>query len=413
MNKIVSIKHPIQAGDDAAYGPSVLERVRDLLPEVEARADEIEAGTRVPLDLLAKLEDAGAFRMCLPRSYGGAELPLHKAVQVIEETAAVDASTAWHMMVAAGSQVILARLPIETLDDYYSNGADVWPKAAAAPKGIAIPVEGGYRLSGRWPLASGARDFEWVSLGFFIRDEDGIRKGPDGKMPDFRVCLVRREGVKVIETWDAVGLRGTRSDDLECKDLFVPEAAQASLFGPSSIKAPMLGIRMPYATGPHHSAVAIGLLQGAFDDLAASALTRKPAFAPTTVMKDDPVFRSRFGELAARFDALRALYEKDIAILETCDREERDVTVMEAARLSAATSLIEHDATALMDQIMALSGSAGVYMSNRQQRRWRDLRCAAQHQAANIGNYGNYAVALIEEQGARIAGASHQAPPSP
>jgi hypothetical protein len=49
---------------------------------------------------------------------------------------------------------------------------------------------------------------------------------------------------------------------------------------------------------------------------------------------------------------------------------------------------------------MMLSGSAGVYMSNRQQRRWRDLRCAAQHQAANIGNYALYAATLIDEASA-------------
>jgi alkylation response protein AidB-like acyl-CoA dehydrogenase len=196
-------------------------------------------------------------------------------------------------------------------------------------------------------------------------------------------------------------------------DTFVPEGSQGSLFGPSAVNAPMLGIRMPFATAPHHSAVAIGILQGAVNDLAASALTRKPAFNPTTLMKDDPVFRTRFGEIAVRVEALRALAASDIQILTAANREGRDVTKMEGARLSAAVALIEHEGTSLMDQMMMLSGSAGVYMTNRQQRRWRDLRCAAQHQAANIGHYGEYAVALIEQQGAHVAGASSVPSPSP
>jgi len=378
----------------------VLERVRELLKEIGARGDEIEQKCRVPLDLLDKVQSTGAFRMCLPASLGGEQLTMGEAARVIEEIAAVDASVAWHLMVAAGSQVITSRLPAATLNEYYADGPDTWPKAALAPKGIAVPVPGGYRLSGRWPLASGARKYKWVNLGFLVKDEQGIRKAPDGKHPDMRFCLIPNEGVELIETWDAVGLRGTRSDDLAVKDVFVPEAWQASLFGKSSINAPILGISMPFATGPHHSAVVVGILRGAIQELAAAALTRKPAFNPTTVMKDDPVFRSRFGELAARVDAIGAHADKCIAILENCDRDHRDVERMEGARLTAGVALIHHEGTSVMDQIMSLSGSASLYMSNRQQRRWRDLRCVAQHQAANIGSFGEYASALVDEQSA-------------
>ena len=387
-----------------ASQPTVLEKVRRLLPEIDTRADEIEAGCKVPLDLLDKVQDTGAFRMCLPTSFGGEQLGLGAACQVITEIASVDASVAWHLMVAAGSQVITSRLPRSTLDEYYAGGPDTWPKAALAPKGIAVPVPGGYRLSGRWPLASGARNYDWVSLGFLVKDELGIRKAPDGKHPDMRFCVIPKEGVEVIETWDAVGLRGTRSDDLAVKDVFVPEAWQGSLFGKSSINAPILGIRMPFATGPHHSAVVVGLLRGAIKELAAAALTRKPAFNPTTVMKDDPVFRSRFGELAARVDGISALADQCIRILENCDREHRDVDAMEGARLTASVSLIHHEGTAVIDQIMGLSGSGSLYMSNRQQRRWRDMRCVAQHQAANIGSFSEYAATLIEEQADLLAG---------
>jgi alkylation response protein AidB-like acyl-CoA dehydrogenase len=164
--------------------------------------------------------------------------------------------------------------------------------------------------------------------------------------------------------------------------------------------APMVRISMPFAAGPHHSAVVKGLLKAALKDLATDALTRKPAFNPTVVMKHDPVFLSRFGEIAAEADAVFALADKCVALLEKCDREERDVSPAEGPRLTAAESFMHHKATSLMDQIMMLSGSAGVYMGNRQQRRWRDLRCVAQHQAANIGSFGAYAKALVAQAAA-------------
>ncbi|RQR51315.1 acyl-CoA dehydrogenase [Burkholderia sp. Bp9140] len=377
----------------------VIGLVRQLLPEIEARSAEIEQNAAVPDDLLDKLEEAGAFRMCVPAMFGGEEMQIGDIAAVIEEVATVDASVAWHIMVAAGTQVISSRLPVASLREYYEAGPDVWAKAALAPKGIAVPVDGGYRLSGRWPLASGARPFKWICLGFFIKDENEIRRAPNG-LPDFRFCLVPRGDAKIIETWNAVGLRGTRSDDLEVEGVFVPEDWQASLFGKSTVNVPILGISMPAATAPHHSAVVKGLLRGAMKDLAHAALTRKPAFNPTVVMKDDPVFQSRFGEIASRIDAICALSDLCTKTLDSCNREGRDVTREEAARISSAESLLHHEGTALMDQIMMLSGSAGIYTSNLQQRRWRDLRCAAQHQAANIGNYAGYARSLVDQAAA-------------
>lgn len=370
------------------------QEIRALLPEITARADEIESKARVPLDLLNKLERAGAFRLAVPTSLRGEGLPMSAVAQLIKDVAGADASTAWHMMVAAGTQFITARLPLDSLLSYYGNGPDIWAKAAAAPKGIAVPVEGGFQLTGRWPLASGARDFEWISLGFFIKEDGGLRRAQNGA-PDLRICLVPRGDVEVIETWDAVGLRGTRSDDLVVKDLFVPTEWQASFGDPAQLPEGEFSINIPFATGPLHSAIVLGILKAAIEDLAQAALTRRPAFAPTSLMKDDPVFRSRFGELAIKAEALDALADRCIALMEGCNSQKRNVTPAEGAKLLAAEAIIHHDGTQLMDQIMMLAGSGGVYMSNAQQRRWRDLRCVAQHVAANIGNYSAYATSLV------------------
>jgi alkylation response protein AidB-like acyl-CoA dehydrogenase len=374
----------------------VAERVRQVLPEIADGADDIERNGRVSAHILKRLEEAGAFRASVPLSLGGEGMSIGEVAGLIDEVAAADASTAWHLMVAAGTQLITSRLPKASLRIFYANGPDTWAKAAASPKVVGIPVDGGYRLSGRWPLASGAREFDWISLGFFIRAEKGIRILPNG-VPDMRVCLVPRGNVRVIETWDSVGLRGTRSDDLEVDDLFVPEGWQGPFMGPSQLEEPEYIVGMPFCTGPHHCAVVTGVLRAAIADLAAESLTRKPSFAPNSLMKDDAVFRTRFGEIAAGAEAVEAMARRCIAILENCAAERRNVTPLEGGRLLAMESLIHHQATGLMDQILMLSGSGAVYSKHRQQRRWRDMRCVAQHVAANIGNYSIYADALIAE----------------
>ena len=380
---------------------SVHDQIQALLPEIAARADEIEENAAVPLDLLAKIEKAGGFRLVVPTAFGGAELSLRETCEIIQMVAAVDASVAWTIAVTIGTQILTARLPYPSLAEFYSAGPSTWSKGAYTPKAVAVPVEGGYRVSGRWPLASGARNFDWVSLGFTVQEGKGIRMMPDGKRPDIRVCLVPKGPIRVIKTWQATGLRGTRSDDLEVEDLFVPEAWQGPFFGPSNLDSAVIRAATPSATAPLHSAVMLGMLEGAINDLATGALTRRPASNPKVLMKDDPVFQAHFGELISRVNALCALNQTSIADISRIAGERRSPTAVEEGAIGSDCAFINHSSTKIMDDIMMLAGSGAVYDSNILQRRWRDLRCAAQHQSANLGNYGRYGAAFVDDVAAR------------
>ena len=70
----------------------------------------------LPDDLLADLKQAGVFRMYVPRSHGGDELPPIEVVRVIEEISRVDASTGWLATIGTNSPAIFAFLPPETYD---------------------------------------------------------------------------------------------------------------------------------------------------------------------------------------------------------------------------------------------------------------------------------------------------------
>jgi len=78
----------------ADTSPDYLERAREIAPMLAAAADEIEERRELPERIVEALIDRGFFRMLLPRSLGGAELDPLTYVQVLEEIAKADPSTA-------------------------------------------------------------------------------------------------------------------------------------------------------------------------------------------------------------------------------------------------------------------------------------------------------------------------------
>jgi alkylation response protein AidB-like acyl-CoA dehydrogenase len=73
----------------------LLAAIRELAPAINARVAEIEAGRRLPLDLVQKLRSIGVFRMLAPRSHGGLELDLPAAVEILTALARIDGSVGW------------------------------------------------------------------------------------------------------------------------------------------------------------------------------------------------------------------------------------------------------------------------------------------------------------------------------
>ncbi|TPQ19434.1 acyl-CoA dehydrogenase family protein [Streptomyces sporangiiformans] len=375
---------------------SVLGRVRAHLPEIAARSAEAEAARAVPAEIITALRRAGVFRMSLPRAWGGEQLDLVESAQVVRELSRADGSTGWTVQAASMAWFFVRSLPQETFEkEVFGNGGDLMLRGAIAPKGRATPVEGGYRISGRWPLASGSFTPDWIVAGFTV---EGAPPLPDGR-PDMRVALVRPEQVAFLDTWDAVGLRATQSTDFTMDDVFVPEHFTGPLVGDNSIPAPFYDL--PYsATGASHDAVIVGCLEGALGDLAELAATKRPAFNPRVVIGDDPVFQEKFAELHLRTAALTALLEQTGRTVMDRALAGEEPTPTEWFSYTGGHQHIHHEGIRILNEIMTLSGSAGLYSSNPMQRRWRDVRCVSQHVAGNNGSLRRLGAVLSGQENA-------------
>lgn len=371
----------------AATQSDVLDAVRKLAPEIAERSDEIDEKRRVPEDLVTKLIDAGTFRMFTPRVYGGEELDPVAVFRVIEEIAKADGSTAWTVMIAADFAPVLALFPRETLDELYGDGPDVFARGALAPKGVAVAVDGGYIVQGRWPLASGSYEHQWAVGNCIVLEDGKPRMRPDG-LPEMRLVLVPADQAEVINTWDAVGMRGTRSDDIVIGEQFVPERRAVDIFNAQSVlESPLYRIPTRVLLGPTHIAVACGIAAGAVDDLATLAKTKRPAFNPMLRLATDPVFQNKLGHLDTRLSALRALMLARTEHAWQQAAKGQPLPPEEILRSKAAVAHCHAETVTIVNEAFAIAGSSAVYNSSSLQRRWRDVRVAAQHVVGSEDNY--------------------------
>jgi indole-3-acetate monooxygenase len=205
----------------------MLEKMRNLRAEIEehapvisARAGEIERKRHIPSDLVDTLKSIGVFRLCTPYSHGGLELDVPAVLEVITDLARIDGSVGWSAMIASGAALFASRLPRETYDRIYAAGSDVAIAGSAQPAGKAEAVPGGWRVSGRWPFASGCKHADWM-VGFCVTTENGSpAAGTDGT-PQVRGVILPAKYWQIEDTWHVAGLEGTGSHHIALKDALV------------------------------------------------------------------------------------------------------------------------------------------------------------------------------------------------
>jgi alkylation response protein AidB-like acyl-CoA dehydrogenase len=286
--------------------------IRELTGDITARAAEIEAGRRVPPDLVTVLRSIGAFRLFVPRSHGGLELDLPTGLEIIGALAKIDGSVGWTAMIGNGSDLFASMLPRETYERVYANGPDAILAGSVTPAGTAERVPGGWRVSGRWPFASGCQHADWMA-GFCILTEGGNPVLDGGGAPVVRGIFLPARDWRIEDTWYAAGLKGTGSHHIALSDKVVP----AACFFDYPNGAPCLPGPL-YQTVPQllpllHGAFAVGMAEGALDDLIALANTGRQQLRAAVSMRESEIFQGELGRVAAEVRAARAYLQVQAA----------------------------------------------------------------------------------------------------
>jgi alkylation response protein AidB-like acyl-CoA dehydrogenase len=360
-----------------ADAAATLAAVRDLAPEISARGPEIEQARRLPADLLDQLIDAGCFRLVLPASHGGAGATLTETMQVLETLSRADASVGWAVMIGAGSWCDLAGLPREMFDALFGGG-DVITAGAFAPSGTATPVDGGYRISGRWAFVSGCEYATWVFGNSIEQPGPGGSTGPDGP-PRMRVAVFSPDEIEIEDTWDVSGLRGTGSHHVRADDVFVPAARTLAMLedGPC-IDEPLLRIPVPTLYSLPVASVALGIARGAIDDILALAAHKVPLLDQAPLAGSVP-FQVDLAVADTRLRAAAALVYDVADELWTTAVEASPVSPEQRARARAAAVWATSQAVEAVTSAYRAGGGSSQYADSPLQRRLRDINAVTQH----------------------------------
>src|SRR5581483_5528138 len=168
---------------------------------------EIEREQRLPPALVARLHAAGFYRMVLPRSLGGLQVDPLTYLRVVELLSEGAGSVGWNVCNNSIGQLVTLGLPDEGVHELYPPGhATVIAGTAVQGGGQAVPVPGGYRISGHWTFGTGCQEATWMLGSFQVLDDGQPRRRPDGGALYWRALFPRPEVEVVPGSWDVAGL---------------------------------------------------------------------------------------------------------------------------------------------------------------------------------------------------------------
>src|SRR6267154_1384364 len=294
-------------GDDVAYA-AMIGRAKALIPQLRERASRTEELRRLPPETERDLHDTGLFRIVQPKRVGGAEFDYVALVDCADALGQADASVAWNFANLASHHWMLGMFDKRAQDLVWKNPDVLIASSFIFPAGRARKVDGGYVLRGSWPFSSGVDSSEWNMLASVVASDDEA----DGI--EYRIFLLNKSDYKINDTWNATGLRGTGSNDVEVNDAFVAEpmtVAVSDLAGgptPGSAVNPNALYALPvFSLFPYVlSGVALGNAQACLNDYVEFARHRASTYNRAK-LSDMQTTQIKIAEASSKIDAARLI----------------------------------------------------------------------------------------------------------
>lgn len=370
----------------------LIDRVKALVPLLEQHADQAEQ-ERKPVDAVMKaIEDTGVYRYFVPTVYGGYEFSLEGFMDLGMALGEGCLSTAWVVTFCMEHNWLLGLFNKEAQDDIFGRQPYIVAPGALAPKGQAVPVDGGYRVTGRWEWGTGVMHADWVMVG-------ALTPGDDPERPELCMYLIPRDQVEVVDTWYMAGMVGTGSNDIEVKDVFVPGHLKVNLMDLRGGESPGAQIhdsptyRMPMlpVLGLTAAAPAVGCARKAVGQFR-ERLQGRMVYGTTTRQGERGVAQVRLGLLEA------AVTETEIQLLALA----REVSEwgasglpcpeLDRAALRVRIGRVVRSSRDIVRDVVEACGAHAHFLHNPLQRALRDVHTLSCHTVFDLDisaeNYG-------------------------
>ena len=377
--------------DFAERRGEMLQTARDLLPAIKVRAQETEDLCRLPEATINEFHETGLWRAVQPARVGGGGFDFGIIVELADIFGLACGSTAWTYANLAVHHWMLATWPAQAQDTIWRPNPDTLIATSVIfPAARAERVKDGYRLSGRWPFCSGILHCDWSIHGGLVESENA-----DGSVEP-RIFVLPKDKLEIFDTWHAMGLKGTGSRDVACRDLFVPEymtIATAEVKGgdhPGMDVNPSYHYRLPMAAMFSHPIAAplLGIANGAYHDTLKRLESRASTFNKSKVSAHLTTQRS-VAKSGALIDSARLLLRSNcseaLAIAKQGGAPEEQTRFRWRRDAAHAADMCVEAVEILFRSV----GGSAVYSSHPLQRHFRDIQTGANHIGVSFDVYGS------------------------
>jgi alkylation response protein AidB-like acyl-CoA dehydrogenase len=363
------------------------ELVEPVAEEIRRQAPQAEAERRLPNALFDRLMKAGLFSIYTPKEFGGMDLPLPEALQVVEEVSIHDGSTGWTVALGFANGLFTSVLSDTAAARVLGNGSVL---IAGAPAfGVrAVRVDGGYRLTGRWPFNSGAPNAQWIGAPAPIFDGETPRMGESG--PEMVFFFLPQAEVQIVDTWYVTGLRASGTQDLYVEDVFVPDEMTGGFSmpaGPHPVRDCTLA-RIPFFSviGVAQSPpVCLGLARRAIDEFKEIALAKENPFGPR--MSEQAQVYVGLARAEGLLRSARTYWYEQVEAAWEAALQGREFSPQDRVSLRLASLMVVENTLAAADALYRLAGTSSIFQSSPLERCWRDIHTAAQHMQVQHGRW--------------------------
>ncbi len=346
----------------------------ELQPLIRQHLVEGENRARLTKEVVSAAGRTGLFRLYAPREVGGLEVPPPVALAATEAVSAADPAVGWYISNSMPACVAAASLPESARAELFAE-PDLNFGFAGPPLGRAVPVDGGYRVSGRWPVVTGCDDAKWCALAGLVMDGDVPRQV--GGQPDGRLFLIPTAAMDISPTWKkAAAMRGTDSNAASVREVFVPEVFAHTPAKPRVIDRPLFRLSLPLLVVLTPAAVALGVLGAALESAAAALGSKTSSFSGKALRDQEPIQEFVADCHAAHRAARAGLIEATNAVWEVA-RSGAAVPMKQRAEFYASCFYAADTSRETISRLYAGGTSAGFLQGDPIERALRNLHAIA------------------------------------
>jgi len=373
--------------DTASAVSTPLDVARGLAPSIRKRAAEIEAARKLPADLVMDIANARLFRVALPEAEGGLGADIVTTLQVIEEVARADGSTGWCLAMGINTLRQSAQFAPDVRRQIFFSDPVGTSAGSANPRGRAVAVPGGYRVTGHWFFASGCMHSSALHGACKVFDGDAPRLRPNGDH-EVRIAYFYPKSIaRIIDTWDVSGLRGTGSHDIEVADLFVPEERTFSALDlRARVTGPMNRMHGFDLAGCGFCCVGLGVARAAIDEFVELAQVKVPR-SSSELLRDRAIVQAKIGEAEAVLRSGRALLFDVVEDMWETVLAARPITERQRADLRLAMTHAAQSAGTATHMVCAAAGTTSIFTKSPLERYARDAEVVTRHNQLQFVNY--------------------------